>query len=436
MSHPAASTDPPTPAGEPSTEDSSSDGASARGTGSRRTTRRLCLFFGLHELVPFFPLYPLLFADHGLSTAGISGLLAFWSVTAFVLEVPSGVLGDMFSRRRLLALGVAVRACGFGLWVAFPSPWAFAAGFLCWGLCDALTSGTLESLVYDELRAAGATGRYAAVMGSGRAVSLLSTLTAITLAGPLFALGGYPAVGVVSLGSGLACALAALSFSEPPREQVDSEGGGWRWYVATFRAGVSEVRGDRVVLRAVLVAASLHSMTAIDEYFPMLARANGASTTMVPVLVAVTVVCAAVGSGLVGRTAHAPSGALGLALLASAALLAAGALSGLQSGMLAVGVSFGLVQWALVLADTRLQDAITGPARATVTSVVGFGSEVASVGFYLAAGAVSTVTSMSTLVAWFAVPLVLIAVVAFRWLRREPCPTGQVRPEPEPRRRD
>ncbi|SHF11742.1 MFS transporter [Streptoalloteichus hindustanus] len=420
MSQHAASAD-ETSAGAPAADPSPESRARARATG-----RRLRLFFGLHELVPLFPLYPLLFADHGLSTAGISGLLALWSVTAFVLEVPSGVLGDMFSRRWLLAVGTAVRACGFGLWVAFPSPWAFAAGFLCWGLCDALTSGTLESLIYDELRAAGASHRYAAVMGSGRAVSLLSTLTAMTLAGPVFALGGYPLVGMISLGSGLACAVAALRFSEPPRDQVGREDGGLRWYVATFRAGVSEVRRDRVVLRAVLIAASLHSMTAIDEYFPMLARANGASTTMVPVLVAVTVVCAAAGSGLVGRTAHAPPAVLGLALLASAGLMVAGALSGLQAGMLAVGVSFGLVQWALVLADTRLQDAITGPARATVTSVVGFGAEVASVGFYLGAGALSTVTSTSELLAWFAVPLVLIAVAAPRWLRREPQPPGEV----------
>ncbi|MDP1125149.1 hypothetical protein Q5O12_26860, partial [Klebsiella pneumoniae] len=85
-------------------------------------------------------------------------------------------------------------------------------GFLCWGVCDALTSGTLESLVYDELQDRGEGHAYGPVMGTGRAISLLATLTALLLAGPLFVLGGYGLVGAVSVGAGVAATITALTF--------------------------------------------------------------------------------------------------------------------------------------------------------------------------------------------------------------------------------
>ena len=58
----------------------------------------------LSELVPYYPLYALLFLDTGLSEAQISVLFALWSITAFVAEVPTGALADRWSRRGSLML--------------------------------------------------------------------------------------------------------------------------------------------------------------------------------------------------------------------------------------------------------------------------------------------------------------------------------------------
>ena len=55
-------------------------------------------------MIPFYALYAVLFADHGLTVAQISSLFAIWSLTGFLLEVPSGALADIVSRRGLLML--------------------------------------------------------------------------------------------------------------------------------------------------------------------------------------------------------------------------------------------------------------------------------------------------------------------------------------------
>ena len=122
-----------------------------------------------------------------------------------MLEVPSGAWADAVSRRLLLWLGPLLTAAGFALWVLVPSYWAFAVGFVLWGAGGALGSGALEALVYEELERLGAAERYARVMGRARAAGHARPWScAMALAGPVFAWGGYPAVGAASV---LACLL-------------------------------------------------------------------------------------------------------------------------------------------------------------------------------------------------------------------------------------
>lgn len=74
---------------------------------------------------------------------------------ATLLQVPAGALADRLPRRPLLAVAAASRGAGFALWLVAPSYAGFAAGFLLWSVKSALTTGTLEALVYDDLAAVG-----------------------------------------------------------------------------------------------------------------------------------------------------------------------------------------------------------------------------------------------------------------------------------------
>ena len=66
----------------------------------------------LSELVPYYPLYALLFLDTGLSGVQISVLFGIWSVTGFVCEVPSGacdvVAPDLGTFDELIETGIAL----------------------------------------------------------------------------------------------------------------------------------------------------------------------------------------------------------------------------------------------------------------------------------------------------------------------------------------
>jgi MFS family permease len=337
----------------------------------------------LSELVPYYPLYALLFLDTGLSGARISLLFCVWSVTAVLTEVPAGALADRWSRRGALVLGGALQAAAFLLWTAVPSVGAFAVGFVVWGVAGALWSGAAEALVYDGLAEAGAEDSFARVNGAMTAAELLVQVPTAVAASLLYAVGGYALVGWVSVGCCLAAAALATRFPEAPRGDDGED------LLATLRAGVAQAVRTPGLRLVVLAVALVGGLDAVEEYFPVMADAWGVGTAAVPYAVLAVSLAGALGAWLGGRADRLPSTALLTALCAGGALLLVAGAWARPAALVAVAVFYALYLAVLVVAETRLQDRIEGSRRATITSVAGVGIEVAALavfGAYAAAG--------------------------------------------------
>lgn len=440
--------------------------SSGRNTGLRALTLRATLFAATGDLIPYYALYALLFADHGFGPGQISLLLALWSVTAFVCEIPSGAWADTVSRRGLLVLNGFLMAAGFLLWTVAPSFLGFALGFVLWGVAGALRSGTFEALLYDELTVRGESRAYARVIGYTRSASEFSAVLAILAATPLYLWGGYALVGWASVGCAVVHTALARSLPAAPKsvsaaevaelEEDDSGGtesetadpaaltpsprpatadpaaagyGSVRRYLHMLRTGVTEAVRIRRVRFGVGLLALLYGITAFDEYFGLLAGAAGAATSVVPVLVGVTVVGSLLGSLLAGRTEAMRARTMAGALCAAAVLFGAGALlAGAASrwpgavyvlaglGFAALAVSYGIVYNAGIVAEARLQDSITGPARATVMSVAGLLEELVSLAVFGFVGLMAMWLPISSTVALLGIALAAIAVLTPAWL--------------------
>src|SRR3712207_2434877 len=163
---------------------------------ARPLVRRVLGWSFVAEFVPLSPFYALLFADNGLDDGQVSVLLALWSATAVLAEVPSGALADRWSRRSALVLAGLLQAAGYLLWIAFPGFLGFAAGLVVWGLGGALVSGAFEALLHDGLTAVGAGGQFGRVYGWGNAADLLAPAPTALAAAALFHAGG---VGLLAL---------------------------------------------------------------------------------------------------------------------------------------------------------------------------------------------------------------------------------------------
>ncbi|GAA2625939.1 MFS transporter [Streptomyces vastus] len=377
-------------------------------TGVRRLTATLYGYAFLDDLVLLYPVYALLFADTGMSLWQISSLFALWSLTGVLLEVPSGAWADTFSRRTLLWVGPLLTAAGFALWVLVPSYAAFALGFVLWGAGGALGSGALEALVYEELDRLGAADRYAHVMGRSRAARLLATMASMGLAGPVLALGGYPAVGAVSV---LACLLTAASATRFPEHRVPPESGDDGW-ATTLRTGLAEAHRDRSVRGALLLVPAVAAVWgALDEYTSLLIRDTGVADQTVPYLLLLVWAVVAAGSLLAGAAERLGTTGLAAVIAGAALALAVGALTRTPAGIALVAVAFGGFHLAEVLAEVRLQHRIDDTRRATLTSVASLGTELATVAVFGVYAVIGAQAAHSTVFAMLAVPYLLTALI-------------------------
>ncbi len=384
--------------------------------------------------MPIYPVYALLFSDTGVSDSGIAGLLVAWSLAVVVLEVPSGAWGDVVARHRLLALAGGVRALGFAAWVVVPSYPAFLAGFVLWALGSAMTSGTLESHVHDVLAAHGAEREYRRVAGRAHVASLVGVALATATAPLLLAAGGYLLTGLASSAVCVLFSVAALRLpdpaargwrrgSAPPTADHDPDCAGdvggddpaeelnpWRAWWRMLRDGVREAVTHPTVRPAVALAAVVPAALALDEFFPLLAQTSGFTDRAVPlVMLAVTA------AQVVGAWAATRPGAgrrLAGVCLAAFVLLVGGCLAGTQPAWVVICAGYGLGQTAVVLVEARLQGAVRGRARATVTSVAGLASEGLTAGLYLVWGLAAAPLGRPEATALVALPLLLAVPLA------------------------
>lgn len=369
----------------------------------------------LDDAIPLYPVYPLLFAENGLSTGDISILYTVWTVASLALNIPAGALADRVSRRALLVVGGLGRAVAYGLWTFAPSFAGFAAGFVLWGAGGALISGTFEALVYDELAAVDAADRYGRLIGRAGTVKLVASAAATAIAIPLLTLGGYRLVGVASVGVCLVWSVAARTL--PVRPRTEKLGHYW----GTLIDGVRAAAGQPAVRGAVVLAALAPGLAVVDEYAPLLGPAYHLSTASVPIFLLGLTLASAVANWCAGRWSHTRhvAAVLGVAALGFGV---SGALANLI-GFAFIAAGWGLLGFAIVVTGVRLQHAIEGSTRATVTSVADVGADLVAMAAYATAGIASGRLSITGLLAAFAVPVLLLAVAARRWL---PASTGRV----------
>lgn len=366
----------------------------------------------LSEFVLLTPVYALLFADTGLSVPQMSALFALWSVASFSLELPFGVLADLVSRRMLLMCAPALTAVGFALWTVMPSFPAFAAGFVFWSAGNALRSGTVQALVYDELARQGRVAAFPRLLGRARAWAMVAVLLATVLASPLLAIGGYTAVGFASITVLLLCVPVGGLFPQPPqRHTARPEPSGWR---AVLGTGLRAVRQVPAVRSAVLLVTVLLASEALKEYVPLLARETGLHTRHVPLAMALFYGGSVLGGWWAGRGTRwtAP------VLAAAAVCLAASALLQHPAGLVGVTVAFGAFTWAAAAAEARLQEEVDRIARATVISLTRFGKEVLALAIFASYGLAAPLTGHGVLYAVAAAPYLLIAVTVARTPQR------------------
>ncbi len=341
------------------------------------------------SFILIFPLYAVMFVDAGLTPVQVSIVLIAWSATAFVMEVPAGVVADRLPRKWVLAAAQTARAAGFTVWWIWPHFWGFLAGLVLWGLKSAFTNGTFEALVFDELKAEGREGEYVRVIGRARALAAVGVLLA-SLGAALIAGRGYGVALAGSLAS-IAVAMACAAALPSAARALSTRSAG---YLAHLKAGLSEAARQPEVLRVIVFAALVLALGgALEEFWPIFGAKVGLTHSLIALMVGTQNALEALANTLAHRVSAWRRGAFyGLMIVAGALLVTAAGLFTPWSVALLVVYS-GLMKLTDTVFEGRLQHAIASDNRATIGSVKGFAAQVGVSSLYVLFGPLAQATS-------------------------------------------
>jgi MFS family permease len=322
----------------------------------------LASFF--YDFIFAYAIYNLLFSRQGLSVFQISLLLAWWALSSFVLEIPSGALADYWSRRGMLVLAPPIKAVCFLVWLLSGGNfYLYALGFFFWSLGSSLVSGTSEALLYDHLVFYGKRSDYEKALGRKRFYYFIAmAISGIT--------GGFMAH--YNLNWPLLSSIVPLAFSagfaflieDTPKAELTRQKG----YLEYMRLAYTEIRANTLLVFFVLYFLGITVSYTLEEFDQLYYDLAGLPIFAFGIASFIWSLLGAAGSFYAYKFKN-MKWVFYIFPLASAGLLF---VVGVSPSIPIIGLlllSYFIWSPLRVLIDGRIQRSIKSVSRATVTSV-------------------------------------------------------------------
>ncbi len=165
--------------------------------------------------------------------------------TAFLFEVPTGIVADVYSRRLSIIIGVFLLGGGLALQGVVPRFGVILLAQVIWGIGSTFTSGATEAWLTDEIGVERANPLFLrasqfGLIGSIVAVAIATAIGNVSLQAPILIGGGlYFVMGVV-----LVVVMPEHGFTPTPRAERTT----WQVMGGQLKSGVSLVRRSHVLL--------------------------------------------------------------------------------------------------------------------------------------------------------------------------------------------
>lgn len=182
----------------------------------QRRLRPLYLAAFLQGLLFWIPVEKLFMYEIGFGAASIGLMAAAYAAVVPVLEVPSGILADRWSRRGVLMLANAALAVSSLIGALSHSVSTYILSAMVLGVCIALNSGTIDSIIYDTvMEETGDSDAFEQHLGRSRLVDSAALVASALLGGVLAGIAGTRITYLLTVPFAALSIVALLRFSEP-----------------------------------------------------------------------------------------------------------------------------------------------------------------------------------------------------------------------------
>jgi DHA3 family tetracycline resistance protein-like MFS transporter len=160
-------------------------------------------------------------------------------ISAFVFEIPTGVVADSYSRRLSIIIGYVLMGVGFLVEGFFPAFLPILLAQIIWGLGYTFTSGATQAWISDEIGEEPANQLFLRATRVGLIASLLGMGLAMFIGANNVALPiQIGAMGVMAIGLVLVFIMPETGFNPTPKEDRNN----WQHMWHTFNEGIKSVR--------------------------------------------------------------------------------------------------------------------------------------------------------------------------------------------------
>ena len=337
------------------------------------------------KFIFIFLYYSLLFQESSLSAYQIGILFAVWSISTAVLEIPSGMVADVYSRRKVLIVAQIFYLGVFLSWWLMPGFPGFLLGFVFWGLKSSFTSGTYKAYLYDLLKSHKSESVYRQVRARCRTFSSVGFSLSALGAMVLFRWGSFDALLVFSLLSAAASLLSIVLTAEVETQTELDEVAS----VYDMFAAIRRLFTNRSIIWMIVIALVWGSISKVeDEYSVLMLAESGLTTALIGGIGFIWGVVEAISGWLMSRYEDISMKHLSFTLIAlSVIYVTIGYRADVVSIVLTVLVAllFPIVD---LLTDEYLQHRFDDEVRATSGSVIGLLSRAVAFGMFSLSGAI------------------------------------------------
>jgi predicted MFS family arabinose efflux permease len=361
------------------------------------------------------PIEKLFMTDIGFDNGSVAVMAAAYAAVVPLLEVPSGILADRWSRRGVVLLAQSALIVSVLIGGLSPNVGVYILAALFLGVFFAMQSGTFESIAYDTvMEETGNSSVFERTIGRIRFVESAGLVVSALAGGVLAEVVPLRATYFITAPFIVLAAVALLRFREPRLHQAEEEP--LRQQIAATYRSVLERGAVRPIVALLVLTALL--LQAMLEFGPLWMVALAASAGLYGPHWAGLMAALGVGGLLGGRLALTRPGTaavIGATIVACCVVLTTSHVIGIV--VLAQILLVLLVMAVSIPITGRLHDAVPSTIRAGVASGVGTLTWLTFLPFALLFGAVSDRSDVHE-AGWILGAVAILTVVLLVWTVR------------------
>lgn len=239
-------------------------------------------------------IWMLFLASRGLSLFEIGIMESIFHITSFSMEIPTGMIADLYGRKFSRLLGRLATVLAFLIMLFSHSTPLFALSFIIQALGYNLESGAGEALIYDSMKEIGEEDDYIKVKGKTEVFFQIASVFSLLLGGYLGTL-DYRYVYITAIAFSTLAFLEALTFKEPTIGKVKHLDSPLSTFKNQLKESFTALKMDKRIV-FLIISAEIFATFVTTEFFYIqnLLKSQGQSEFQIGLLLSVSSLGAAV----------------------------------------------------------------------------------------------------------------------------------------------